>query len=229
MSLPFVVWIGALLIPPHVGIKDSISAYYHSEMRNVFVGILFSIGVFLFTYNPRFYDKSYGKLDQYLGMLAGIAAAVTALFPTVRENWRDIPPAPYNEGLYSVIHFTAAGILFGSMIYFSYFLFTETSPGKQIRRGSIKAKRNKVYRAMAAVMFICIVLIGTFFLTEVTPLSRELQAKYRPVFFLEWIAIWAFGISWSVKGEALEQIEKGVKRLNKEAIELRKQLGLRLR
>ncbi|HLD92995.1 MAG TPA: hypothetical protein VI703_02165 [Anaerolineales bacterium] len=229
MALPFTVWIGALLIPPSVGVRSSISAYYHTEMRNVFVGILFSMGVFLFTYNPKFYDKSYGKGDQYLGMLAGVAAAMVALFPTPRDNWREIfPPAPYDEGAYGVIHFIAAGVLFGSMVYFSYFLFTETKPGKRIRRGSIKAKRNRVYRAMAVVMLLCMLLIGVYFVTGFAPISPDVLAKFPPVFFLEWAAIWAFGISWSVKGEALEQITDRAKRLGREAIKLRKQMGLRL-
>jgi hypothetical protein len=229
MALPFTVWIGALLIPPSVGIRSSISAYYHTEMRNVFVGILFSMGVFLFTYNPKFYDKSYGKGDRYLGMLAGMSTAMVALFPTPRDNWQAIfPPAPYDEGAYGVVHLIAAGVLFGSMIYFSYFLFTETKLGKTIRRGSIKAKRNWVYRAMAIVMLLCMLLIGIYFATGFQPISADVLAKFPPVFFLEWTAIWAFGISWSVKGEALEQISDGAKRLGREAIKLRKRMGLRL-
>ena len=228
MGLPFVVWIGGLLFPPHVGIQSSISAYYHTEMRDVFVGTLFTIGFFLITYNPRFYDKSYGRGDQYLGILAGLSAITAALFPTTRDKWEEIiPPAPYNEGTYGIIHLASAVVLFGSMIYFSYFLFTETTPGKKIRRGSPKEKRNKVYRAMAFVMLVCVVLIVFNFANGFAWISSDLLEKYPPVFFLEWAAIWAFGISWSVKGEALERINEGAKRLGLEAIKLRKQMGLR--
>ena len=229
MGLPFAVWIGALIIAPHTGIQSSISAYYHTVMRDVFVGVLFIIGFFLLTYNPRFYDKSYGKGDQYLGLLAGLAAIAAALFPTSRHNWREIiPSAPYDEGLYGVIHLTAAVVLFGSMIYFSYFLFTETIPGKTIRRGSGKAKRNRVFRAMALMMLVCVVLIVIHFIVESSGTIPDLFMQYPPVFFLEWAAIWAFGISWSVKGEALERINEGVERLEKEAIKLGKRMGLRL-
>lgn len=228
MGLPFVVWIGARLSPPYIGIQGSISAYYHTTMRDLFVGILFSIGIFLLTYNPRFYNKSYGRTDQYLGILAGMSAIAAALFPTSRSNWQEIfPPAPYDEGLFGIIHLSSAGVLFGSMIYFSYFLFTETTPGKKIRRGSIKERRNKVYRAMAVVMAVCVVLIGIYFAAGFGGSGTELFTKYPPVFFLEWAAIWAFGVSWSVKGEALERINEGAKRLTREAIKLRKQMGLR--
>lgn len=229
MGLPFIVWLGALIFPPHTSIQSSISAYYHTVMRDVFVGVLFIIGFFLLTYNPRFYDKSYGKGDLYLGILAGIAAVTAALFPTSRDKWREIiPPAPYNEGAFGVIHLIAAVVLFGSMIYFSYFLFTETTPGKKVRRGSAKEKRNKVYRAMALVMLVCVVLIVIYFITEFSGINPDLLTRYPPVFFLEWAAIWAFGISWSVKGEALQRINEGAQRLEKEAIKLRKRMGLRL-
>jgi hypothetical protein len=192
------------------------------------VGILFSIGIFLITYNPRFYDKSYGRGDQYLAILAGIAAIATALFPTMRDNWQEIfPPVPYDEGAYGAIHLGAAAVLFGSMVYFSYFLFTETTPGKKIRRGSPKAKRNRIYRAMALVMLICMLTIGIYFVTGFPIVDADLLAKYPPVFFLEWAAIWAFGISWSVKGEALDQINEGARRLGREVINLRKRMGLR--
>ncbi len=103
------------------------------------------------------------------------------------------------------------------MIYFSYFLFTETRRGKKIQRGSAKEKRNSVYRAMALVMSACVVLIGVYFVTEFWGLGRSLFEQLPPVFFFEGIAILAFGISWAVKGEALEQIGKDVKSMVRQA------------
>lgn len=46
IALPFVVVLGAWLLKG-LGIQSSISDYYFTDMRDVFVGILFSIGVFL--------------------------------------------------------------------------------------------------------------------------------------------------------------------------------------
>lgn len=216
--LPGIVWVGAMLLPPHVGIQNSISAYYHTEMRNVFVGILFAMGFFLWTYDPKFYDKSYGNRDRYFGKAAAVFAIAVAFFPTSRENWEAIiPPAVYSEGIYGFLHLIFAFLLFGTMIYFSYFLFTETRPGKKIRPGSAKEKRNRVYRAMALVMSVCVVLIGAYFVTEFWGLGRNLFDQLPPVFFLEGMAILAFGISWAVKGEALEQIGKDVKGVVKQA------------
>ena len=49
-------------------------------------------------------------------------------------------------------------------------------------------------------MALCIVLIGVYFIFfgDASPIGR-----YRPVFWLESIAIIMFGISWLVKGEAI--------------------------
>ena len=209
--LPGIVSIGAFLLPPHLGLQGSISAYYHTEMRNVFVGILFAMGFFLWTYDPKLYDRSYGNRDRYFGKAAAVFAIAVAFFPASRANWEEIiPPAAYSEGLYSNLHLLSAFLLFGSMIYFSYFLFTETKPGRKIRRGTAKEQRNKIYRAMGLVMAACVVLMGLYSFTGFWGIGRALFEQFPPVFFLEGAAILAFGVSWAVKGEALEEIGKGV-------------------
>ncbi len=45
------------------------------------------MGFFLWTYDPKFYDKSYGNRDRYFGKAAAIFAIAVAFFPTTRENW----------------------------------------------------------------------------------------------------------------------------------------------
>jgi drug/metabolite transporter superfamily protein YnfA len=63
-------------------------------------------------------------------------------------------------------------------------------------------KRNKVYAACGYTMLACIALVAV--LKVDTTLGREL-AEYTPVFWLESIAILAFGLSWATKGEAILQ------------------------
>jgi hypothetical protein len=46
LALPFVLAFGKILLQSP-GIQDSISAYYYTDMGNVFVGSLCAIGVFL--------------------------------------------------------------------------------------------------------------------------------------------------------------------------------------
>ena len=48
--LPVVVAGGCFVLGACTELQDSISDYYGTEMRDVFVGVLFAIGWFLFSY-----------------------------------------------------------------------------------------------------------------------------------------------------------------------------------
>jgi hypothetical protein len=88
-------------------------------------------------------------------------------------------------------------------------LFTKTDPRKIPTRR--KLQRNVVYRVCGSTMAACIVLMTIY-----TFLPREIAAHfkiYSPIYWLEALAIIAFGISWFTKGEAiLKDEEKAVKR-----------------
>src|ERR671933_275348 len=75
MGLPLVLVLGKLL-GDGGGLLESISDYYYSSMRNVFVGTLWAIGIFLFSY------RGYERKDDIAGTLACLAAIGVALFPT---------------------------------------------------------------------------------------------------------------------------------------------------
>ena len=82
---------------------------------------------------------------------------------------------------------------FAIFSYFSLILFTKgvAKPTPQ------KKKRNIVYKVCGYIMLACILLIFLNFLIK--PQLGDLK----PVFCLETIALWAFGISWLTKGEFL--------------------------
>src|ERR1700740_374365 len=74
-ALPFVLVFGRMLLQGP-GIQSSISGYYYTDMRNVFVGSLCAIGVFLMS--TRAYDRN----DQLAGIMPCVFAVGVALFPT---------------------------------------------------------------------------------------------------------------------------------------------------
>lgn len=80
VALPIVlVVIDGFFLSDHP-IRGSMSAYYHSSARDVFVGGLVSTGLFLLTYmsaKPRTYDF-------VLSAIGGVLVVVVALFPTGR-------------------------------------------------------------------------------------------------------------------------------------------------
>jgi hypothetical protein len=187
MALPFVVFLGGKLFF-HASIQSSISSYYYTGMRDVFVGILWTIGFFLYSY------RGYGPIDNIAGNLACVFAVVVSLFPTTADGANSSAAE-----IIGSVHLFFAALFFLTLSYFSLVLFTKTNLNKQSTPE--KLKRNIVYKVCGYAMLACIVLIAiySFLLRSAVP---GMEA-YHPVFWLEAIAIFVFGISWFIKGEAI--------------------------
>lgn len=182
ITLPFVLSLGALIIFQTI-IQSSISSYYYTGMRGWFVGTLFVIGFFLLAY------KGDELIDDIAGDFGCVFAVGVALFPTTPDR-----AASSHDWLIGYVHLAFAALFFATLIFFSLYLFPKTHKDKKPTKR--KLQRNKVYKICGYTMCFCISLIvGYSFL----PFLKE----YNPVFWLEAIAIVAFGISWLTKGEAL--------------------------
>ncbi len=198
IALPFLVSLGALAIF-QTGFRGSISGYYYTGMRDVFVGVLWAIGVFLFSY------KGYGQEDDWAGNLACIFAIGVTLFPTTPEcvAASNCPPTlnvPQAQ-VVGYLHFFFAACFFLTLSYFSIFLFTRTNPKGKPPMTRRKLLRNRIYRICGYLMVFCIVLIGvySFVLSKAWPVLES----YHPIYWLEALAIVTFGVSWIIKGEAI--------------------------
>ena len=179
VALPIVLAVWGFFICRCLEIQPSISDYYALRMRDAFVGILFVVGWFLFAY------KGYEPQDDIAGDLACLFALGVAFFPNSGKGWE------------KALHFISAAALFLVLSYFSLGLFTKSKGQKTPR----KRTRNAIYRTCGVVMLACIALIGIYcWWLDDTPISA-----LKPVFWLESLALWAFGISWFVKGETLFQ------------------------
>jgi hypothetical protein len=185
IALPFVLAFGNILLHG-LRIEDSISSYYYTEMRNIFVGSLCAIGVFLMSY------RGYDRRDAIAGNLAFVFAIAVACIPTT-----PLPVATADQKLIGGVHLTFAALLFLTLAYFSLMLFTETDPHKTPTRQ--KLQRNAVYRVSGYIILACIGLIAVAALPPVKALTEWLE----PRFWLESIAIVAFGVSWLIKGETI--------------------------
>jgi hypothetical protein len=184
-ALPFVLFLGGLLIFGRP-LQSSMSAYYYTQMRDVFVGTLWAIGFFLLSY------QGYGLADSIAAKLACVFAVGVSLFPTTPDLM--ITPAQQTVGY---VHAGFAAAMFITLIYFSMVLFTKTSASKKPTRR--KRLRNKVYVACGIVMAICIfvaVLQAALPQFGVTVLNG-----HSLLFWMEAFSIVAFGVSWIVKGE----------------------------
>ncbi len=185
LALPFVLAFGDILLHG-LRIENSISTYYYTEMRNIFVGSLCAIAIFLMSY------RGYDRRDAIAGNLAFVFAIGVAFIPTT-----PLPVATTEQELIGDVHLAFAALLFLTLAYFSIKLFTETDPTKTPTPR--KLQRNAVYRVSGYIILACIGLIAVAALPPVKALVDWLE----PRFWLESIAIVAFGVSWLIKGETI--------------------------
>lgn len=195
--MPFILAIGGFFTAVEGGIQPTISDYYYTPMRNLFVGILCSIGVFLFSYRgyPSAGDQLRKPLisDNAAGNLAALFAVGVALFPTT-------PVSPIeNQALIGRLHLGCAAAMFFTLAYFPLCLFTQSAPGKTQTR--MKQWRNVVYKTCGWAILAAIgLIVAVKFLPK--PWFSRIE-PFKPVFWLEALVVCAFGISWLTKGETL--------------------------
>ncbi len=168
VALPIILIFGRMLLERQFGILDSMSAYYTSVMRDVFVGSLWAIGIFLICYR-------YQHLDDIASTIAGAAVIFVAIFPN--------PP----------VHQVSAACFFIILALMAIFLFRRTDQEKPELR---KQLRNIVYLGCGSFISLCLVLIVVL---HYLPGTSWLQ-PHHPLFWLEVLALEAFGFAWFVKG-----------------------------
>lgn len=181
IALPFVLVAGDLALGGD-GLRDSISRYWFSPVRDVFVGSMCAIGVFLYCYR-------YDRPDRLLANVTGTAAIAVALLPTSPETG-----ATTAEVVVGRLHLVAAAIFFVGLAVFCLDLFTRGEV-----RNPRKAARNRIYRICGWTIIACLVLaaLDTAFLPD------ALAVRWNTLFWLEAVAILAFGVAWFVKGDTV--------------------------
>jgi hypothetical protein len=167
---------------------DSISAYYWTGAVSLFVGVLAALSLFLLTY--RGYANASNKYDRAAAIVAGIAAAVVALFPTTPPS--GLTTLPWWHAWINVTHTVAAITLFSMFAVFSLWLFRKTAPGTE--PPADKKRRNAIY------LIAGIGILGSMAWAVISRLSGG------SIFWPESFALGFFAWSWLVKGQALETI-----------------------
>src|SRR5436305_10144169 len=122
VTLPCVLAFGNMILNGP-GIERSISHYYYTHLGNVFVGSMCAIGVFLFS------TRGYDRRDRIAGYLACIFAVGVAIFPTRPEGH-----ARDEQKIIGVLPLTAAALLFLTLAFFFFVLFTQTDKQIPTRR-----------------------------------------------------------------------------------------------
>src|SRR5687767_12068085 len=184
LALPVLLWLGGTFLDG-TPLRASMSAYYYSPtMRNVFVGILFAIGVALYLY------KGFSTKENWALNAAGVLALGVALFPTTA------PDKTEAGGL--SLHAAFAVAFFACIAYVSVFRSSDTL--RLIKDTSRAVWLQRIYRALGAGMIISPVIAVV--LTLVLQRPREERSL---LFFLEAVAVVMFGLYWLVKSGELRR------------------------
>lgn len=177
ICLPFLLVIGKLIYNGSFQLEYSISDYYdNGTAGDMLVGVLFSLAFFLVSY------RGYAPIDSIAANFGCAFALGVALFPTTSTN-----------KFVHYSHFVFALLLFSDFIFFSIYLFRKKNPNPTAQ----KEKRNAVYLICGIVMIVCIVVIAA---SEIF-LSDAVKNKLHLVFWMESLALFAFGFSWITKAE----------------------------
>lgn len=181
----------------HGGLLTSISHYYYTDANVFFITIISAFGLFLISYRGYPAQKEEWLSDDSITTIGGIGALLLVLFPTYCKESGSVVIdnlcSPDDMILYyfkpntaNVIHFIGAGVFIFSVACMSYFKFTLGKPDG----------KHWLYKASGIVIWICLLVL------LVETLIGKSFTDY-DTFIFETIAVFAFGISWSVKGKVL--------------------------
>lgn len=209
MLLPILLIVSLYLYDKVDFVLPSISHYYFTRSGTIFTSVLIVLGTFLLIY------KSYEKLDFWLSTLAGVFALFVALAPTsnlvevccaidMKHAITHFSDDTKELNARTLFHYISAGLFFLCLAIMSFALFTKTEKNK--KKTNNKKIRNVIYKVCAVVMVISILIILFNFNNEDPASSYN---EYNMTFWLEFVAVEAFGLSWLVKGETLFKDKKG--------------------
>lgn len=197
-ALPFVLVIGWRLLHGEWNLLGSLSAYYHTGVRDAFVSILVVVGALLIAYKVA----SAGA-DNPLGTFAGLAAIGVAFIPTKIDTDKQ----PYasntavqewlNPDLARWIHYICAST-FIVLLGFICLLFARLEDEKQhtglssASQWQPSEKWSKFHRRMGYLIFAIVALV---LLSQLTGILDDYS-----ILVGEALATWAFAASWLAKG-----------------------------
>ena len=199
IALPFaLVLIDGIWFDGNPFPRTSLSGYYYSGVRELFVGALSATGVFLIAYKVAEVN-----LDNTLSVLAGVAVLGVALFPTDRSS-RAIALTPLQDRLgettVATIHYASAATFISALAFISFFFGR-----REGARVTVLGKRSpSFWRAFhwscagviaAALLFILVTeVLGT--------------GPAESLLIGEAVSVWAFGVSWLWKGLELDMLRR---------------------
>jgi hypothetical protein len=176
VALPAVLWFGGLYLQG-LPLQSSMSAYYYTDMRDVFVGALFAVGFALWVY------RGFSSAENVVLSLAGVLAVCIALFPTQGGGERTI----VNDA-----HALMGFLFFACLAYVSIFRAADTL--SLIRDTRWARFLLRIYQLLGIMM-----LASPLAALMAERILRPPGAEPSLVFFVQAFGVWAFAAYWLLK------------------------------
>jgi hypothetical protein len=212
-SLVIVVYLGnwaifshhvlACLVPGS-HLPGSLSGYYYTHMRNVFVGAMCAMGVFFVAY------KGFDCREKWFTNVAGYAAIGIAFCPTTPPQGHvlaasnpcgPVSPVGYVPSRYAAdlghAHAFFLTVLF-TMVFLMLRRFTRTDPGQT--PGRRHSTRSRVYQVCAGLIAADGLIVLA--MTVVTHFAPSVLRGSTWLLYAEVVAFAVFAFGWLVKGRA---------------------------
>jgi hypothetical protein len=175
-------------------VQPSISDYYYTHFREVFTGILCATGLFLIRY-VGYKSSKFWENDNLLSNIAGYMALGIAFFPTSPKYSAEkiYSFIPVDKPFLGWIHYGFAAAFFVILAILSIRVFTiGQKPHQGIRKSLVD--ENNLYKICGYLILFFVAMVPVFSILHVFRCSTLL---------FETLALFAFGISWLIKGRAL--------------------------
>lgn len=201
-TLPFLLILGGWF--SQGAVEPSISDYYHTLMRDAFVGVLTAIGLFLITYPGHARRQGEWLSDDAITTIAGIAAFGVAYFPNEMRT---------NANMLGSITQQALGYKWAALAHYaSAIVFLSALATLCLGRFSRTARplRRRIYRACGwtIVAMTGAVIVASWFKVMGPEGPQRVVNHALLVLWGEAIAIWAFAVAWLVKGRVEERLAR---------------------
>ncbi|GAB5442021.1 MAG: DUF998 domain-containing protein [Fuerstiella sp.] len=193
------IGVSGLLLPVALGplgwlfgipIQDNMSSYYHTGMRDVFVGTLCAMGVFLYCY------RGHDWIEDWTANIGCASALGVALFPLDPNSDPLI-----QKSVTGYLHSVSGGVFFLTLSFYSLIHFPTSRRNNDEAEPHAK-ERNLVYRSSGIIILLSMLAMGAYLFLMPQPWKLWLN-RYNYLFWMEWVAVWAFAAAWLTKGRAI--------------------------
>lgn len=191
---PLLLVIGGLL--SHSGIQPSVSDFFHTTLRDVYVGSLCAIGVFLISYRGYRKDSGEWLSDDLIATVAGLSAFGVAFFPNESPTMvvETVSQEALGFSISPLFHYSSALVFFVCLGLFCYVKFPKTA----------KPFRRRIYRFCGHMIWVAGLSIaaGSYFKKMGTVAQQAFVIDNNVVFWAEAMGVWVFALAWLTKGKA---------------------------